>query len=250
MVISRNVLLAGLIALIFPQFAFPTSRSTQSAVRSPGGTVSGGIVTEEAGRLEPWRWSDDARVSALLDERAAAVRVEAAQRRQSHRAISSTALPQPHGTTFVDVIDGRRDPHLFFPFELFQHFVLSAYTPNVNVRIAYRSSKSDALRQHELPADMWERLEGITAAYRGAMQHEESNASAYNRTQHVADSRQLRATTSMCRDRHAALLEAQATFGPEFTKFLYKAVAPDIQRRLLRRADRTRLLRAATGECE
>jgi hypothetical protein len=249
MPLSRNVLLAGLIVLLFPQFAFPTSRSTQSAERPPGGIVSGGIVTEEPGRAEPWRWSDDARVSALLDERAAAVRVEAAQRRQSHRGIASSALPQPHGTTFVDVIDGRRDPHLFFPFELFQHFVLSAYTPNVNVRIAYRSSKSDALRQHELPADMWERLEAITAAYRGAMQHEESNAPAYNRTQQ-ADSRQLRATTSMCRDRHAALLEAQATFGPEFTKFLYTAVAPDIQRRLLRRADRTRLLRAANGECE
>lgn len=199
--------------------------------------------------LEPWEWPDEARVDALLDETAAAARVRSEQERQRGDRLVTTATSSP-GHAAVDVIDGRKNPHLFFPFELFQHLVKHAYAPDANVRLAYRDSKKTMLRRHGLPADMWDRLEGITSAYRAARFQAADDARRVEKGDHISGATKPWTATRVCVERHAALIEAQTTFGPSFRKFLYTAVAPEIHRLLLRRADRAQLISAAKGECK
>lgn len=188
----------------------------------------------DADGKRPWQWSDEERVAALLDDAAAAHRMEnhRARQRENRLTVETSAIELTTGP--VDVVDGRRDPQLFFPFELFQQLIKMAYATNANVRLTYRASKNDQRVALGLPEDMWDTLDAIAAAYRTA-QFENS------RGRHTA--------ADLCRTRHSALIEAQATFGPSFTRFLYSAVAPDVVRQYIRRPDRT-ILTVAKGDCQ
>ena len=197
-----------------------------------------------------WEWSDGERLAALMDDSAAAARLKADRDSQARNRLAIEAQSRDGrriGTDVdtVDVIDGRRDPHLFFPYELFQQLITVAYAEDPLVRSTYRESKDDARRVLGLPDDMWHRLEAIASAYRAAqLRNSEFARQAANRSG-VSDP----TSVLFCAERYKALLEAEAAFGPAFTHFLYTAVAPDIYRRYMQRPD-ARLLKVAKGVCQ
>jgi hypothetical protein len=151
----------------------------------------------------------------LLDDSACALRLEAHQKRQRQGSLSAESSSRNEGNAFADVIDGRRDPYLFFPFDVFQQLVDLAYSDDSRMRVVYRDSKEKERRDFGLPETMWDRLEGIVAAYRAA----QSENHAYSLSQkRDGDSVDL-VTVRLCRERYAVLIEAQRTFARSSCSF-------------------------------
>lgn len=126
---------------------------------------------------QPWEWSDAERIAALTDDTAIAARLRAYRASEPPAvtykvdgAVSDLAAA-PH-----DVIVGSRDPHLFFPSDLLDMVATMAYADESLTRNAYRHSHEDARKALGLPADFWESLEVITAAYRADRKDEKHNA--------------------------------------------------------------------------
>ena len=195
----------------------------------------------KAGREKrAWEWSDQERIASRMDDVAAAARL------RTHRA-STTRGELVSATEPYDVIVGRRDAHLFLGAEVFDHLLSLAYADDARTREAYRESKDDQRSAVGLPSDLWDQLAVITAAYRADRLQERSIATAANRSTSKRGVKGLE--TLLCRDRAAALHEAETIFGPAFTRFLYEAVAPNMVEFVLRKPDTT-FVRGATGECQ
>ncbi len=172
-----------------------------------------------------WEWDDGDRIVARLDKAAARERLRRhAQQWQSNRTgVGSAAVP----TEPFDVIDGSDEPHLFLPWELFDAMMRMAFADDALTREAYRSTKEDQRQRLGLPEDMWERLESIAAAYRNDRRLERENAFS-SLPKSSRDEEAVRIGELLCRDRYAALVEADRQFGPAFKRFLYTAVASSL----------------------
>ena len=204
--------------------------------------ISQKVSTSSAHDSSPWQWSDQDRIAARLNDAAAALRVRA------HRASGAAEGAGAAGSIEAyDVIVGNHDSHLFLPFEIFDNLISLAFADDPNARAAYRESKEDQRKELGLPGDMWEQLESIVAPYRAGRRQERhlafSNPTAEVRTEQQTNARML------CRDRLAALGEAQTTFGPAFKRFLYVAIAPTMTQVVLRKPD-SNFVKVANGECE
>jgi hypothetical protein len=197
-----------------------------------------------------WAWTDEERFAALIDEAAAARRLQAYRLRESERSrrdlSAITGADTHHGLIHetIDAIDGRRDPHLYFAWELFQRMVTGAYPDDAAAGSAYRDSKEEVRRALSLPDDMWQRMEPIVAAYRAARQRERDEALSP-----AGSGRSSITSAEVCTQRHLALLEAQKTFGDAFIRFLYLGVAPTMFRVAIQKPG-DEVLRIARGECE
>ncbi len=199
----------------------------------------------------PWEWTDSERIASLTDPAAAAARVRldrasdgSSIRYQVGGSSGDNTAAEPH-----DVISGSRDPHLFFAFELFEHAVKLAYADDPRTRVAYREALEEERKALGLPDDLWARLEVMTAAYR-ADRREERRIGLSNLAD-VGKHAALNANYALlCRDRRAALKEAEKAFGRTFIRFLYTAVAPTLKRTILRRVTAEELQALVNGECE
>ena len=224
---------------VFPLVAFALWPLPQVAADAPPAEQGQAPVRRDA--RPAWAWSDEERFAALVDEAAAARRL------QAHR---STGLENAGGRAAqpIDAIDGRRDPHLYFAWELFQRMVTGAYPDDVAAGLAYRESKEGVRKSLGLPDDLWERMEPMVAAYRAARQQERDEALASAGVGQDAIAANAMAV-EVCAQRHRALVEAQQTFGDRFDRFLYLGVAPTMYRVTLRRPGQE-VLRIAKGDCE
>jgi hypothetical protein len=199
---------------------------------------------------EPWMLTLEERIALRTDDAAAAARLRiyrASQPPAVTYEVDGTAS-DPYATCY-DRIDGRRDPHLFFPSELFDSLARMAYAEEFETRLAYRESKEDDLRAIGLPADFWETMEVITAAYR-ADRNDAQHYALSQRPEAEKHAAKEVAYKRMCRDRRVALREAEERFGAKFTQFLYTAVAPNISSLILHKTDPQEMRRILTGECE
>src|SRR5436190_20968667 len=111
---------------------------------------------------QPWEWTLEERIRDRADPAKAAQRVAAARNAQPSggrlRALSA-------GTNLQgDIIDGRRNPELFLPIELFRIFVSGAFTEDATGRAVYREGcvQDSTVR---LPPNFWPQLEEITSKY-------------------------------------------------------------------------------------
>jgi len=199
------------------------------------GVVASEDVPEKTNsqKPRPWQWSDKERLAERSNDASAARRVA---------AHATPDLQDPY-----DVIDGSRDPQLFFEFELFDGMMRLAYADDPATREAYRASK-DAVRQSiGLPADFWERVGAITAAYRkDRLEERRLGRAAVRSRQHEAEQRAV--SLLLCRDSLAALASLRQEF-PRFHEFLYTAVAPTMSSTILRRPD-LKLQQIVRGECQ
>lgn len=194
--------------------------------------------------VKAWEWSNDQRLSLRADPTAAASRVRDA------KPLLEGYVTQTGSDPVYDVIVGSRDAHLLLPFEIFGQLVRMGLAEDPVTRKAYRLAK-DALREQlGLPSDMWVQLESIAAPYQASMREQRDYATRTIRTYDTSDRKSSKRILSdrVCRDRHAALSEAQSRFGRSFVRFLYEGVAADMVEVVLRQPDFARL-RSVDGGC-
>ena len=198
----------------------------------------------------PWEWTDAERIAALTDDAAAAARLRAYQASQQPDVTYKVeGMASDPIATCYDRIEGRQDPHLFFPFELFESLIRMAYNDEFITRRASRDGVAGDLETIGLPADFWDRLELISATYRT----DQKDAEHYrlSRRSEVEKHAALDMTYKrICRNRRTALSEAQERFGPKFNQFLYTAIAPTITRLVLHKPDAEEMRRFLAGECK
>ncbi len=192
-----------------------------------------------------WAWDDSDRITARMDDAAARVRV----RRDRTRKSATGPATESVSTEPVDVIDGKYDPHLFLPFELFDQLMTMGFADDVRTRAVYRAIKDPYRQRLGLPEDMWERLESIAAPYRSDRKRERENAfSSLPATERLAEGKEI--AMLLCRDRYAALQEADRQFGPSFKRFLYEAVASSMSSVVIRKDnDYEATLASVNGGC-
>ena len=202
----------------------------------------------ETPRKQPWEWTDEERIATLLNDADAAARVGRETASSSAARVETTAhpdAPRPY-----DVIDGSRDPHLFFEFELFDRLVTMAFADDEATRRAYRAMKDQHLQRLGMPADLWQRLEPLVVPYRATRTRHRELASSGPR----GNGRELALIRSqLCRDRVAAIAAARTEFGPQFSKFLYSAIAPTMRQIVLQPPTAglaERVAATARGECQ
>lgn len=204
---------------------------------------------EATHRKNSWEWSDAERIAARLNDVEAAARVRAASgslSRASH-AVGTAGATRVGSNDPHDVIVGSRDPQLFLKFELFDYMVRLSFADDEVTRSAYREIKDKRRAKLGLPPDMWQRLEVIVAPYRADRRREREIAlSDRPEAERTADLKVVAAL--LCRDRFAALTEAEAQFGRAFDRFLYTAVAPDMIQVIARKPD-DRVLARVSGGC-
>ena len=180
----------------------------------------------------PWEWSDSERLVERSNDAAAA-----------RRAARYTA--DLHGV--YDFIDGSREPHLFFEYELFDHMMLAAYTDDTRTREVYRETKEDIRRSLGLPDDFWDRVGAIAAAYRKDRLEERRLGLATTRSpRHEAEEQAV--MRQLCRDRWDALAALRREF-PRFREFLYTAIGASMTSTIFRKGEDGLRAVVLTGEC-
>ena len=191
----------------------------------------------ETHNRQPWDFSDDERIAARISDEAAAERLRNSADITSQRTREAKAVP-------FDVINGRRDAHLFLRFEIFDHMERMAFAEDATTREAYRQSlEADRIRLG-LPSDIWVKLAVASAAYLADSRRQRDITLRLSGT----DSATVRVVNKMlCQDRFSALTESDRQFGPAFSQFLYSAVAKDITRVVLKKPDPAQLREIARG---
>jgi hypothetical protein len=111
-------------------------------------------------------------------------------------------------------IDGRRNPELFLPHELFDA-LLSGLTPDETLRVLQRGYYRDSIQGLDYDADtFWARLASVSGPYL-AIRFKQGN------TPYQAQ----------CEARFEALQAARRLFGrPQFERLLYTVIAPTMQK--------------------
>lgn len=162
--------------------------------------------------------SDAERVHARTDPRIVQERLAQTTRLESADTNSSAHI--------VDRFNGREHPELFFRFEIFDHLMRVAYSPET--ADAYRAAVASDVRSLGLPDDFWNRVGALAAPYLADEQRERELSTARmsleGRRAELASVQRRK-----CADRARAIAAARATFGPDrFDRFLYEVVARDM----------------------
>lgn len=193
-----------------------------------------------ADKRPAWKWSNAERAASLLDPQAAADRVDADIR--NHRSVPSGLPPEAsseHRTRPLDVIDGRRNPELFFPQQLFASLLGDAFLSG-EYSEEYRRGSRARLLEFGLPADTWE----IIAL--------ESDAALNEKRALLAARAETPATMRPVPDPCPALSTAYSNvrrrLGEALDVYLYTVVAPGMQSVTTHRPSPSELRRRA-GEC-
>jgi hypothetical protein len=180
----------------------------------------------------PWDWTPQERAQARRDP------TKRLERLRAHDEERRTWQVQPNRLPAVaDVIDGGKNPELFFPTELFEYLVRSAF---VTLPRAYpavvRSRTTDLFKDS---AD-WNRFAAIVADYVEILKEEKASADAVNQGAISA------IQTRKCAAQARAIREARRVFGRKrFDRMLYETVPVSISRSFSADTDFDRSIRSA-----
>jgi len=205
-------------------------------------SISGIAQTDEPHAAKrAWQWSADERIAARLDP--------AFVEKHTKRNPSD-----PGKATFS--IDGRQDPHVFLPFELFV-FLLGGLHGDAANRDVTRAMMEDRIKSfgYADPSAFWRELETVAAPYltllkRNAALHVKMQTAP--RPERAAIAEEIESShIPLCRSRAEALAAARAHFGREtFDRFLYTVVAPQVTTgSVVPSADEARGLAYLEGGC-
>jgi hypothetical protein len=187
-----------------------------SAVTFVSGSGVANNVSPDPNAKQPWEWTSAERAQARRDPEKRIERVHAYQSNSRPSRTSSSALSYPNFPPVGDVIDGSRNPELYFVTELFEILVRSSF---VTLPAAYpkvvRQRTSDLFKDG---AD-WDRFVAIVAEYADVLKGEKTAAAALSKT--GVTEIQARKCAAAAR----ALQESRRTFGPiRFDRMLYETV--------------------------
>lgn len=182
-----------------------------------------------------WDWTLDERIAKRLDPASIRERTQASER---DRVEKDGFTPEVHASVGIPaipvrfVVEGRRDPELLMPFELFGSIIEGVGEPDNRrgTRRVYR----DEIRESGWDEDLfWQTLQEATAEY-WTTTDERLAMERRARTLPLAERRALsiRAEAhgiSGCRLRAEALQRVRQKLGAEkFDRFLYEKVAPKV----------------------
>jgi hypothetical protein len=187
-----------------------------------------------------WQWTDDERFAARFAPGSAKARLDTMMARSRRPALSRAGEPEPK---FRDVVDGKTDPQLFFPLEVFQNLVEIVIRPGQPEPSAADKLSIDRLMAEvassQLPVDFRVLLDRETAAYVEVVVHYRAEVAELvarrpRRGDKEIDDKlralQGSASVQQCRAIHAAMAGMRRALGEEafqtLLEFLYKAVAP------------------------
>jgi len=163
----------------------------------------------DRGPKRPWEWTDEERVAERFNPNAIAARNAAYRAAEAARgrATTSSVVERSDGKLEY-VIEGRRNPELFLPFELFDMLVAGA-DPSVAAAEKAHAALDPGIRKLGLdPNIFWSQLSGAAGQYVHAhLSGEKSGASP-------------------C-DRRNAMIAAESAVGHDVLyRVLYLVVAP------------------------
>lgn len=181
---------------------------------------------------EPWLWTKEERVRALLDPDQRSARSRASDAKEA-RMTAKHGVPGPPAATrstssAADVIDGTENPELFFPTELFHDLVLNSFItlPQVYPRVVLQRS-SDLFHR----GDEWDFFRSVTTEFAHLLQRERElrklrvRAPASERPRIDREIGHVR--EAQCPAMATALRALRERFGPErFDRMLYEVVPP------------------------
>jgi hypothetical protein len=178
-------------------------------------------ATQPSKPKRAWEWTDDERVAARFDEAANRERVaafQASQRKALSSVSAGNAASQHSLLARLFVIEGSRNPELFMRHELLDA-LLRGFSANQAMATQFRQSLDSELRSEGItdPQAFWVALEKSAHAYLTLQRRIEARGSGRSREDDDA----------LCRERYAALIASERTFGARrFDELLYTVIAP------------------------
>jgi len=178
-----------------------------------------------------WQWTLDERLAARYDP--TAVKARHARRLAEHEAYRAAKRARgiPEDPVFDHIepspysVEGKDNPELFLPHELFGHLLITSFPPEGDAYSRRRIEQRAAALG--FGSDLWPRLERIAEPLL-----------AYARERHKLAMKTLRAGAEVpepediylrCRLQADALAAAKVEFGEEaFFRLLYETVAPSL----------------------
>ena len=157
-------------------------------------------------------------LSERLRERFEPSGIAARVRRFRDDSAANGASVDP-ATAFV--IDGRRNPELFLPYELLNGLLRGVQAPS-EVRAQVRDSYRDFIVSAQWDVDeFWRNLENAAAPHMAAIRELHARRSSATASTDVE--------RRVCSTRRGALERMRAIYGhPQFDDFLYRSVAPSL----------------------
>ena len=198
-----------------------------------------GTTTKDKAVKPAWQWTLDERLAKRFDPEARRARIAAkiAVEADFQKKVEAAGLPPLEGAgdfaersrrEDLDVINGRQNPELFLPVELFGNLLLDAFPPGGIDPTEYRSMIESRAAALGFGTDLWPRLRRLAAPVLEFDRKREKLARTNPSAVHIHDGAKMDADELIfCRDRADALAKAEAEFGKEpFLRLLYEAVVP------------------------
>ena len=175
--------------------------------------VLGGLEAAEPSSPEPWRWTESQRVQARFDPTSITERLA---------NVRGTVRSKP---TDAFLIDGQRNPELFFPWELMSFLLETMEVSGPAREVRQLTYSADIAAAGWDPKVLWETLEQESNEYVRIKATLEDQLKTSKGRHSDPFLRQ-----ELCDARAFALEASRQAFGREaFDKFLYTAVAPHYQ---------------------
>jgi hypothetical protein len=171
-----------------------------------GGTVN-------VGSKPSWSLSDEERIAARM---------------ASSGGPRAARPDSANSGRFEEAIDGRSHPEQFMPYEIFD-YLLYTVGPLPKAKEALRRHLEPKLASYGYnPSTFWSQLETISAHYLASSSRSIGHAPAAVLTLASGATVRMPVAKDVCTARFQALQMARQTLGPDFDRFLYTAVAPEI----------------------
>jgi hypothetical protein len=183
-----------------------------------------------------WQWTLDERLAQRFDPEARRARVaakiaeETAYRKKSEAAGSAPlegagGFVEGNRGKDVDVINGRKNPELFLPLELFTYLIQDAFPPEGVDPSEYRHMIEERAVVLGFGKDLWARLAKIAALVLTLERQREELARKNPAAVRMKSGAEMDdSDLALCRARAEALARAEVEFGKEsFLRLLYQA---------------------------
>ncbi len=168
----------------------------------------------------PWEWTTEERLTVRADASKAAERFSRSE--QGGGRVQTLGAR----SRVVDVIDGKVNPELFLPHELFESFIERCFV--IKDRQVWRDAHEPQLIGLGFPEDVWTRIEKLAGLYLDDLKsnHATLIAATDEETRLRANEQVASTFPALCHDRAVALAAVRHELGPAFDRFLYQYCAP------------------------
>jgi hypothetical protein len=209
------------------------------AVRAPAEDTArnpGAVNQPQAAIQKPaWKWTLDERLAKRFDPAAMEARVrekDAEQKAIRDRyQLTEDGDPlfkvDPQAKQPIDVVDGKRSPEIFLPYELFTYLLDRGLPADGLVDVEWKGRFDAQAAALGFGQDLWPRLEKAAGPFL-ELQGEAARL-RLPQPKSFTEYKKDRTAIRWCRMRAQALASAKAEFGDEpFLRLLYEAVAPTV----------------------